>query len=75
MCDKADWENLEKSIKDLRILPAPYSPSKDQLDTWFGHSLDTLTAVIRLHTPVSRPSPKSKPWWSPSLTALGKEYA
>ena len=61
--------------QDLQIPPAPLSPSPDQLDTWFAHSLDTLTAVIRLHTPVSRPSPKSKPWWSPSLTALRKEYA
>ena len=75
MWDKADWDSLERPIKDLRIPPAPPSPSPDQLDTWFAHSLDTLTAVIRLHTPVSRPSPKSKPGWTPSLTALHKEYA
>ena len=75
MWDKADWEHLEGSIKSLRIPPAPLSPSPDQLDTWFSHSLDTLTASVRLHTPTSRPSPKSKPWWTPAHTALRREYA
>ena len=75
MWDKADWEHLEDSIKGLHIPSAPLSPSPDQLDTWFSHSLDTLTATIRLHTPTSRPSPKSKPWWTPALTALRTEYA
>ena len=75
MWDKADWDLLEDSIKNLHIPLAPLSPSPDQLDTWFSHSLDTLTATIRLHTPTSRPSPKSKPWWTPALTALRKEYA
>ena len=75
MWDKADWERLEGSINSLRIPPAPISPSPDQLDTWFFHSLDTLTATVRLHTPTSRPSPKLKPWWTPALTALRREYA
>ena len=75
MWNKADWDNLEKPIKELHIPPAPTSPSPDKLDKWFAHSLDTLTAVVRLHIPVSRPSPKSKPWWTPSLTAIRKEYA
>ena len=75
MWDNADWESLEKPLKALHIPPAPLSPSPDQLDAWFAHSLDALTATIRLHTPVSRPSPKSKPWWSYTLSALRKEYA
>ena len=69
MWDKADWVLLEDSIKNLYIPPTPLSPSPDQLDAWFSHSLDTLTATIRLHTPTSRPSPESKPWWTPALTA------
>ena len=72
MWDKADWDSLENLIKDLRIPPPPLSPSPDQLDTWFAHSLDTFTATVRLHTPTSRPSPKSKPWWTPHLTTLTK---
>ena len=75
MWDKADWECQEGPLKDLRIPPPLLSPSPDQLDSWFAHSLDSLVATIRLHTRTSRPSPKSKPWWTPSLTALRKEYA
>lgn len=73
--DEADWVALEQPIKDLHIPPDPSSPPPEQLDTWFPHSLDTLRATIRLHTPVSRPSPKSKPWWTLSLTTLRREYA
>ena len=61
MWDKADWDNLEKPIKELRVPTAPPSPSPDQLHPWFAPSLDTLMAVIRPHTPVSRPFLKSKP--------------
>ena len=75
MWDRADWVHLEGPIKGLHIPPAPLSPSPDQLDTWFSCSLDNLIATIRFHTPTSRPSPKSKPWWTPALTALRKEYA
>ena len=75
MWNGADWGDLEGPVKNLRSPPAPPSPSPDQLDTWFTHPLDTLTATIRLHTPVSRPFPKSKPWWAPPLPALRKEYA
>ena len=75
MWDKADWECLEDPIKNLIIPPPPPTPSPDQLDAWFAHSLDTLTATIRLHTPPSRPSPTSKPWWTPALTTLRKEYS
>ena len=75
MWDKANWECLEDPHRKLHIPPRPLSASPDQLDTWFAQSLDTLTATIRLHTPTSRPSPKSKPWWTPSLTIPRKEYA
>ena len=75
MWDKAEWECLEGPIRSLQIPPALLSPSQDQLDAWFTHSLDTLTATIRLDTPTSRPTPKPKPWWTPSLTVLRKEYA
>ena len=74
MWDKADWVHLEGSIKGLQIPPAPLSPSPDQLDTWLSHSPQTLVATIRLHVPTSLPSPKSKPWWTPALTAPRKEY-
>lgn len=66
------WNNL---LKIFDFPPAPLSPSSSQLHTWVSHSLETLMSMIRFYTLVARPSPKSKPWWTPSLTTLGKEYA
>jgi len=39
-----------------------------------SESLDRLVAILNEHTPVSRPSYHSKPWWTPHLTILRREY-
>ena len=49
-------------------------PSPTQLDEWFSSSLNALTALLLEDTPLSRPSLRSKPWWTPLLTVLRKEY-
>jgi len=70
----ADWETLSPFIKDFRIPPAPSCPSPVDLDEWLAGSLDRLTALLKEHTPVSRPSHYSKPWWTPHLTTLRREF-
>jgi len=69
-----DWETLFSLIKSFRIPPAPDCPSPADLDKWLAGSLDRLTALIKEHTPVSRPSHYSKPWWTPHLTTLRREF-
>ena len=44
------------------------------LDQWLNGSLDILTALLKEFTPVSRPSHYSKPWWTPHLTTLRREF-
>jgi len=39
-----------------------------------SESLNRLVALLKEHTPVSRPSHYSKPWWTPHLTILRPEY-
>jgi len=39
-----------------------------------SESLNRLVALLQEHTPVSRPSHDSKPWWTPHLTVLRREY-
>jgi len=39
-----------------------------------SESLDRLVALLKEHTPISRPSHHSKPWWTPHLTILHREY-
>ena len=39
-----------------------------------SESLNRLISLLKEHTPVSRPSHHSKPWWTPHLTVLCREY-
>ena len=73
--DDTDWASLEDPLKCYQVPPAPPNPSPRQLDHWFSSALGTITTRIKAVTPVSRPSPHSKPWWTPLLTALRKEYS
>jgi len=69
-----DWETLAPKLKEFKVPPAPPFPSPADLDNWLAGSLDRLTALLKEHTPVSRPSHHSKPWWSPHLTTLRREF-
>ena len=72
--DLANWESLGPRLHTFCVPPAPPRPSPSQLDAWFSASLNSLTALLLEDTPLSRPSLRSKPWWTPLLTALLKEY-
>jgi len=39
-----------------------------------SQSLNRLVALLKEHTPVSTPSHYSKPWWTPHLSILPREY-
>jgi len=69
-----DWEALDPIIKGFRVPAAPLCPTPPQLDEWMSESLNRLVALLKEHTPVSRPSHHSKPWWTPHLTILRREY-
>jgi len=69
-----DWETLDLIIKGFRVQHAPSCPTPAKLDEWMSESLNRLVALLKEHTPVSRPSHDSKPWWIPHLTVLRREY-
>ena len=72
--DLSNWESLGPRLQAFCVPPAPSHPSPPQLDAWFSSSLNSLTALLMEDTPLSRPSLRSKPWWTPLLTVLRKEY-
>jgi len=39
-----------------------------------SESLNRLVTLLTEHTPVSRPSHHSKPWWTPHLSILHGDY-
>jgi len=69
-----DWETLDPVIKGFKVPAAPLCPTPMQLDEWLSQSLNRLIALLKEHTPVSRPSHHSKPWWTPHLSILRREY-
>jgi len=69
-----DWETLDPIIKGFKVGAAPSCPTPPKLEEWMSESLNHLVALLKEHTPVSRPSHHSKPWWTPHLTILRREY-
>ena len=69
-----DWDSLTPLLGDL-VFPAPLQlPTRLSLEAWFDRHLATLTSLFTSHTAVKRPSYRSKPWWSPLLTVLRREF-
>ena len=71
---EVDWPGLEDRLKNWLVPLLPDNPSPNQLDLWFSSALSALTRTVEENTPHSRPSPKSKAWWTPLLTSLRKEF-
>jgi len=69
-----DWETLDPIVRGFKVLAAPPCPTPPQLDEWMSESLNRLVALLKEHTPVSRSSHYSKPWWIPHLSILRREY-
>jgi len=60
-CADTDWVTLDPIVKGFKVLAAPSCPTPPQLDEWMSESLNRLVALLKVHTPVSRPSHHSKP--------------
>jgi len=69
-----DWETLDPIIKGFKVPAALSCPTPPELDEWMSESLNRLVALLKEHPPLSIPSHYSKPWWTPHLTVLRREY-
>jgi len=68
------WPSRNDKLKGWQVPPPPDAPSPNQLDHWFSSALSRLKTTTEATAPRSRPSSKSKAWWTPLLIALGKEF-
>ena len=71
---EVDWPSLTDKVKAWQVPPPPGTPCPNKLAQWFSSALSTLTTTIEATAPRSRPSPRSKAWWTPLLTSLRKEF-
>jgi len=71
---RTDCPNLEPHLKETNISPPPALSTKHTFEEWFDFHLGTLIELLKTHTPACRPSVRAKPWWSPLLSTLRKEF-
>ena len=57
-----DRNSLTPLLGDLVFPAPPQLPTLLSLEAWFDRTLSTLTYLLTSHTPVKRPSHRSKPW-------------
>lgn len=74
LCEASDSLVLANTLQGWRVPPLRERLSPKQLSSLFPSTLCTLTSTIQTQTPHSRPSPGSKPWSTPILTILPKEF-
>jgi len=69
-----DLYAVGRALDTFTTLPCPARPTPNSLSRWFDISSTRLTSLHTSHGPCKRPCPRSKPWWSPNLSSLRREY-
>jgi len=69
-----DLDTVGKALDTFTTLPCLARPTPNSLSRWFDISSTRLISLLTSHAPSQRPCPHSKPWWSPRLSSLRREY-
>jgi len=73
-CALLDHDGVGKVLDTFTPLPYPARPTPNSLSRWFDISTACFTSLLTSHSPSKCPCPCSKPWWSPRLSSLRREY-
>lgn len=65
----ADWAEIRRRIREARRTESDLSGEQD-LNALLDKILRLTEGALQPLVPVSRPSPYSRPWWTPELTQL-----
>ena len=71
---KTDWECILHLLPSLVPPPPPPSCPVSVFEEWFETHSKRVKTLIISNTPVSRPSPRSKSWWTPLLSSLRQAF-
>ena len=71
---KTVWESILPLLSSLVLPPPPPSCPVSVFEVWFETHSNRVKTLITSNTPVSRPSPRSKPWWTPLLSSLRQAF-
>jgi ribonuclease HI len=68
--DQTDWLAVLQNVNSSLQHWEPVRHSAQGIDNAVALLTNTLQCAVRAHTPVARPSQRSKSWWSPHLSDL-----
>ena len=71
---KTDWDTILPQLHCLVPPPPPPSCPVAVFEDWSDTHSSRVKTLIISNTPTSRPSPRSKPWWSPLLSSLRQAF-
>ena len=71
---KTDWNTILPQLPSLIPPPPPPSCPVAILEEWFDVHSNRIKSLVTSNTLTSRPSPRSKPWWSPLLSSLRQAF-
>jgi len=71
---KTDWPSILSALPSLIPPPPPPVCSSSTFEDWFNTHANRVKTLTSSNTPVSHPSPRSKPWWSPLLSHLRSAF-
>ena len=69
-----DLHAVGEAVNAFTTLPCPARPTLYSLGRWFDIPSTRLSSLLTSHARSKRPCPHSKPWWSPRLSSLRREY-
>jgi len=69
-----DLQAVGEALYTFTTVPCPARPTPNSLSRWFDITSTRLNSLLTFHAPSKHPCPCSKPWWSPRLSSLRREY-
>ena len=71
---KTYWNTILPQRPSLVPPVPPPSCPVSVFEEWFDTHSNKIRSLITSNTPTSRPSPRSKPWWSPLLSSVRQAF-
>lgn len=70
---EAPWADINRELNDLQT-EVPDITTREELNSTVERLTNRVSQTVRLLVPTARPSPYSKRWWTPELSALRDTY-
>ena len=71
---RTDRNTILLQLSSLVLPPPPLSCPVSVFEDWFDVHYNKIKTLVNLNPPISRPSPRSKPWWSALLSFLRQAF-